>query len=48
MIIWGRYSFGREKAVDANPLPERGLLQDVISSTANLHFLMDDHAADGE
>ncbi|MBZ5561075.1 MAG: carboxypeptidase-like regulatory domain-containing protein [Acidobacteriia bacterium] len=38
MIIWGRYSFGREKAVDANPLPERGLLQDVISSTANLHF----------
>jgi hypothetical protein len=37
MNLWGRYSWAREKAVESNPLPERGLLQDVITSTVNLH-----------
>ena len=38
MNLWGRYSYSREKAVSADPLPERGLLQDVSSSTLNLHY----------
>ncbi|MFB3922950.1 MAG: carboxypeptidase regulatory-like domain-containing protein [Terriglobia bacterium] len=38
MTLWGRYSYAREKAVSANPLPERDLLQDVKTSTVNLHY----------
>jgi hypothetical protein len=37
MNIYGRYSYGREKAVNANPLPERGIQQNVLTETLNLH-----------
>jgi hypothetical protein len=37
MNLWGRYSYGREKFVGSDPLPERGIRQDVVTSTITLH-----------